>query len=722
MNKKLFLLGSLMLIPLLVLAVITYVNNTPVIIDSLLNGSHDIAIADIDGDGDLDIISDAYINNTVYWYRQNSATSWTKFLVDYNLSNAHDIQTGDIDLDGRIDIVGIGLSNDSNNYSQPNATLRWYKNPADPTGTWTNTTIERTGLKYNNGLLGARAIDLNDLDSDGDLDIIVAIDANTYGITGGLHWFQNPNGTLSTNASKWTRYIISNAVSNLADAQASDLDKDGNPDIIIAEHHPENNGGTRIWYADTDPTNLTQWQNKTLSGNTSYHLEPIDFDSDTWIDVVVAHWKDNKVSWYKNPGNALNQSWYEFRTANNEYGLQISALPSYDLNLTTNDTSLTIWFRPRAVNFTSENTFSRLYHKTPFQIAPWTAGANITFQIINNTGGIISIYTNSHQYNASQWYFGVFQLNNSIMETYIDGVKQTQTQSFTGTLNASNGDSLYIGDSNGLNRFFNGSIGEIRQYNRSLTGTEITQIYNANMTPDSSLVSTGLINYWTFGDNQQTSVVDRGFGRIQDNITIINAQRSNPIRDRTWQEIVVDSTTEFINGSISVVPYDIDNDGDLDIGVTTIPNISSSSGGFAIWEERTNALGTAFTRHIIDSNITNLQWVHDLKINDINRDGYGDFVIPSATANKVVLYLLSFSDSNTCTTGEAGGYIIIEVIASLILLTSLFFFLKGNMDLDNITEFNNINLRTIIISILIIFIGVAMIDTIADTIAQRCII
>ncbi len=78
----------------------------------------------MDGDGDLDIIAACNDGNTIAWYENNGAAdpSWTAANIDTNASSARDVDVADIDGDGDLDIVAATFTND---------TIAWYENNCD---------------------------------------------------------------------------------------------------------------------------------------------------------------------------------------------------------------------------------------------------------------------------------------------------------------------------------------------------------------------------------------------------------------------------------------------------------------------------------------------------------------------------------------------------------------------------------------------------------------
>ena len=75
---------------------------------------------DIDGDGDLDVVEAAQDGNKIWWF-ENDGTPETNDDDDYwdstkirgSFSAAYDVAAADIDNDGDMDVVGAAYTSDS---------------------------------------------------------------------------------------------------------------------------------------------------------------------------------------------------------------------------------------------------------------------------------------------------------------------------------------------------------------------------------------------------------------------------------------------------------------------------------------------------------------------------------------------------------------------------------------------------------------------------------
>jgi hypothetical protein len=120
----------------------------------------DIEIADIDGDGSLDVIATARDDNDLYWYKRNGP-SWQRFTIEENANLPLGCVVADIDADGDQD-VALCSSGDNKVF--------WYLN--DGQGNFSRRIVDPN-------LRAPYEIEAADFDSDGDTDFaVVAADTS----------------------------------------------------------------------------------------------------------------------------------------------------------------------------------------------------------------------------------------------------------------------------------------------------------------------------------------------------------------------------------------------------------------------------------------------------------------------------------------------------------------------------------------------------------------
>jgi hypothetical protein len=120
----------------------------------------DVNTMDVNGDGKKDVIVSTFMDIGIYWYEQpaNSGGPWIQHSVSSTYDGT-DMYTGDIDKNGRTDLIISGLFYNKISwfsYSWENGQALWMENPLD------------------DNINMPADISLNDLDGDGDLDVVLA--------------------------------------------------------------------------------------------------------------------------------------------------------------------------------------------------------------------------------------------------------------------------------------------------------------------------------------------------------------------------------------------------------------------------------------------------------------------------------------------------------------------------------------------------------------------
>ena len=178
-------------------------------------GCFAVYVADVDGDGFMDVTSATRVADELAWWQNPGMPggNWAKHIITTDFTDAYLIQLVDIDGDNDLDAVGSALGQQI---------VYWFEN-TDGTGqSWSE------HLAYDLGAI-IRSFDAVDMDGDGDIDITTS---------GGpvLYWLNNIDGTGST----WSREPII-SLHGIEDIVHFDMDNDGDVDLLASREYGDSN-------------------------------------------------------------------------------------------------------------------------------------------------------------------------------------------------------------------------------------------------------------------------------------------------------------------------------------------------------------------------------------------------------------------------------------------------------------------------------------------------
>lgn len=179
------------------------------VISNNVGGAEDIYAADLDGDGDKDALSASSSvggTNKIAWYRNTAGGFASQNVISQNLKRARAVLAADVDGDADQDVLSA---------SAGDGKIAWYEN-TNGYGTFSKQKLITTGAE------GVQSLSTADLDGDGDLDVLSASKKN-----GTLAWYENTNGSGDFSGPK----VISEAA-RYTSVFTKDLDGDGDPDVL----------------------------------------------------------------------------------------------------------------------------------------------------------------------------------------------------------------------------------------------------------------------------------------------------------------------------------------------------------------------------------------------------------------------------------------------------------------------------------------------------------
>ncbi|MBU0718839.1 MAG: VCBS repeat-containing protein [Planctomycetes bacterium] len=247
-----------------------------------VGGFTSLAVGDMDLDGDLDIVvawnsscGDTGSIDAVMFTNGGGANVRDRTWVASRIPDAFpkgtaikDVALGDIDRDGDLDIVATFPD-------APAMNVRWYRNPAVDVpddyhisdGAWQTGTVGQIAT-------GADVVELVDIDRDGILDVVAR---STLGRV--IQWFKGPQGptTSPVRAIPWQVYTLAEFIDRTPQAFAiRDLNSDGQPEVIVSAQ-----GGLAWFDSAGAPTVFDQWEETLIiddepEGDGDPNLAPTD--------------------------------------------------------------------------------------------------------------------------------------------------------------------------------------------------------------------------------------------------------------------------------------------------------------------------------------------------------------------------------------------------------------------------------------------------------------
>ena len=236
----------------------------------------DVFSCDIDNDGDMDVLGAAWAQSEIALWKNSGGTSnkWAKQVIKSNYPGAHEVFACDIDKDGDMDVLGASAN--------ANRIDLWINEGGTPI-TWTEQTI---GSNFG----GARSVYSMDIDNDGDMDVLGAALADNE-IT---LWYNGGGNPIS-----WTEQIISDSFSAAHHVYAADIDNDGDMDVLGAAY----NNRVALWINEGgSPIN---WNKQTIDNMFAGAMKVIvaDINDDGNPDIIASSSLGNKICWWENDGN-----------------------------------------------------------------------------------------------------------------------------------------------------------------------------------------------------------------------------------------------------------------------------------------------------------------------------------------------------------------------------------------------------------------------------------
>ncbi|MHC4894139.1 MAG: FG-GAP repeat domain-containing protein [Planctomycetota bacterium] len=302
--------------------------------------------ADLDGDGDLDVLSASNRDDKIVWFRNNSGGSFSDELqIATGIEpTGRSVRSADMDGDGDLDVMAIEFAIVSSDPILFEYRVVWYEQGAALEG-WTrhlvSASAESVDLAVPVDLNGDQTVDLawvgesdsggmelawrpgtgggafgakilldtspaslnqlgaSDLDGDGDSDLIVSFEFDAFG-GDNVRWYENlGSGTFAS------QQLVSFGVGNITDLAVGDLLGDSLPDVLLASDEQGLVAIENLGDSGFAPATLVAPEPFAITFSSAALT---DLDGDLDLDVLAgAFGSSSRVYWFENRGDGSFQ-------------------------------------------------------------------------------------------------------------------------------------------------------------------------------------------------------------------------------------------------------------------------------------------------------------------------------------------------------------------------------------------------------------------------------
>ncbi len=301
---------------------------------------------DLDNDGDTDVVVASAGNSRIVWFENNGAAEFTPRTLESG-EQVRSVHMADIDSDGDMDVVAACQSFNKilvyeNNGAQiftPRVVVTGLSMPntvyaADVDG---DHDMDIVASSYNNSTFSENKISwfenqqssgfvthtistavsypysvyATDMDRDGDMDVL-----SVSSSSGELYWHENNGSQVFTN-----RKIISTPGDPMAESvYAADIDGDGDMDVLTATISLVAARNKKVWWYENNGMQSFTQRTVSTGADAVMSIYAADVDSDGDMDIMTASLNDHRVAWYPNnlppviAGAVANQTTDDYST------------------------------------------------------------------------------------------------------------------------------------------------------------------------------------------------------------------------------------------------------------------------------------------------------------------------------------------------------------------------------------------------------------------------
>jgi plastocyanin len=255
-----------------------------------------IAAGDLNGDGLDDVLTTDPIYNfnpslgAIYWWQRQEDGTWSQHTVSGDFYGAKFVNTADVDSDGDLDVLGAAYYGDDPGLGR-DGRFSWFENLNGDASSWEQHLV-------GDMFWGAQYIDAGDLDGDGDIDLVGGSDLTdgVYEQESDITWFENLDGE----GDFWGQHDLDLFFPHCSVACPVDLDRDGDLDIVAG--NSDDIGQSNFTWWRNEKGDGSVWTKIIIPYEFwgPGYLDVGDLDGDGDLDIMGGGYNSNQVGWWEN--------------------------------------------------------------------------------------------------------------------------------------------------------------------------------------------------------------------------------------------------------------------------------------------------------------------------------------------------------------------------------------------------------------------------------------